>query len=132
MGGGVKLTEARDVLAAALIDGLPLEANVYAYLPDAIVPPAVLVGWADPWFDPVGLCAGELTVGAELVTVAGRLDAAGQQSRLDELAVAVYVALEDDPEWTAPRAPAGPFALDIGGVTYLAATLTTSAVVDAA
>ena len=126
----MKLTEARDLLAAAVEAAVP--ANVYAFLADTVQTPAVLVGWADPWWSAAGVCAGELTVAAELVCVVGRLDAAGQQAALDALAVAVYLALEDDPEWTAPAAPAGPFALDIGGVTYLAATLTTSAVVDAA
>lgn len=128
----MKLTEARDLLAATVSSGLPTSANVYAFLPDAIVPPAILVGWGDPWFRSAGVCVGELTVYAELVCVAGRLDAQGQQARLDALAVAVYSTLEDDVDWEAPDAPAGPFALDVGGVTYLAATLTTSAVVDAA
>lgn len=126
----MKLTEARALLAGVV--EAAVVANVYDHLPDSLETPAVLVGWADPWWTSAGLCAGELEVRAELVCVVGRLDAEAQQEALDLLAVAVYGALEDDPEWDAPAAPAGPFALDIGGVTYLAATLTTSAVVDAA
>lgn len=125
------LTEARASLAAVLELALPAEVNVYAHLPDQIAVPAVLVGWGTPWLEVDTICH-DLTARAEVVIVAGRIDAGDQLDRLDQIAGAVIAGLAPDLEWETPTAPAGPYALDIAGVTYLAVTLVTAAEVVAA
>lgn len=122
----MKLTEARETLAAAA--ETYTTANVYDHLPDQLAVPAVLVGWGAPWLDPDTLCR-EMTAHAELVVVAGRIDMGDQLAVLERIVGELVNGFTDNPEWDTPRAPAGPYALEISSVTYLAVTLTTAATV---
>lgn len=122
----MKLTEARDVLAQAVRDSTTSDVNVYDHPPDQLAVPAVLIGWGTPWYD-VATIAGDLDLAAELVVIAGRIDAAYQLDRLEQICADLVTGLLPDTEWTVPVAPAGPFALEVAGVTYLAVTLTTTA-----
>jgi len=125
----VKLTEARATLVAAVELATAPDVNVYDHLPDQLAVPAVLIGWGTPWFTVDTIC-GDLTVEAELVVVAGRIDYGPQLAGLEQVAADLLAGLAGDADWETPTAPTGPYALDVAGVTYLAATLTTSATAD--
>jgi len=124
----VKLTEARGLLAAAAAAATASNVNVYDHLPDQLAVPAVLVGWGTPWWTVDTLC-GDRTVHAELVVVAGRVDYGPQLAVLEQIADDLWAGLGADDEWDTPGADLGPYALDVAGVTYLAATLATSALI---
>lgn len=124
----MNLAGARAELAGTLEAGVDPTVNVYDHLPDQLAVPALLVGWADPWFEPADIAA-HYEARAEVVAVAGRLDIADQADRLDELVAGVALVLELSAEWDRPVALVSPFALQVAGVNYLAASVQTAALV---
>jgi hypothetical protein len=115
-----KLGQLRADLAAIATAGLPASVAVFDHLPDSVPVPAVLIGWSDPWLTPDTLCT--WTAAAELLCVTGRMDVAGQLVTLEEIIIGLVDALEPSPFEIA--GVTAPFAIQIAGVNYLAATIT--------
>jgi hypothetical protein len=126
--GLLELGELRDVAAAALAPATDTDPMVFADIVEAVVPPALLIEWDDPWLE-VG--AGLPTMGPCLYTarlqitlVAGRLEPGPGYDTLDELAVYVLTRMRaDSTQWTLDSVSA-PLQRDLAGVTYLAANVT--------
>ena len=79
----MNLLDARDKLAAVLAPTDDDDPTVLVSLVDAIEPPALMLGWADPWLEPEGLC---FTIGHIVVTaVAARLMPGEGVAKLEEL-----------------------------------------------
>lgn len=67
----MNLLEARDKLAAILAPVEDTDPYVHTSLLDSIEPPALMLGWGEPWLEPEGVC---WMVGRIIVTcVAGRI-----------------------------------------------------------
>jgi hypothetical protein len=79
----MNLLEIRDKLAAVLAPVGDDDPSVLSSLVDTITPPALMIGWSDPWLMPTGPCfqQGNLIVTA----VAGRLVPGDGIATLEEL-----------------------------------------------
>jgi hypothetical protein len=117
----MKLAGIRQQVATTAAAALPATVAVYDHLPDQVAVPAVLVGWSDPMLTAGTMCAWQ--AGVDLLTVAGRVDTAGQTEVLEDIVGALVDAFDDDP-YVELDDPTGPFAVTIAGVAYLANRLT--------
>ena len=120
----MNLLDARSKLAAALE---PLEAgdpDVLVDLVDSIHPPALMLGWGEPWLEPDTAC---LRTGRLVTTcVASRLVPGAGIAELEELIAYTLERLSADPgrnPWPL-ESVTGPRAFTIGNVNYLAARIT--------
>lgn len=116
----MKLELARTTLAATLSTALGTEYGVVDHLPDSIAPPVVLVAWADPWLRPATLCAYEAKM--ELLCIAQRLEPGGQLTVLEEMVSAIVPTIKSLPYYAIDDVTS-PYALELGGVAYLAASI---------
>lgn len=120
----VSLMDAREKLAAALAPVADSDPTVLVGLVDALEPPALMIGWGDPWLEPDTSCLsnGRLTITA----VAGRLVPGEGVSKLEELVGYVLGRLKADPQpWplvnvTVPRV------FVIARTNYIATRITVS------
>lgn len=117
------LVDARAKLAAVLAPVADTDPAVLADLVDSIDPPALMLGWGEPWLDPMGACRenGRLVVTA----VAGRLVPGAGVAVLEELVAFALGRLRSDPAggaWPLEQV-SGPRVFTIGGVNYLAARI---------
>ena len=124
----MNLTDARAKLAAALApleDGDP---TVLANLVDAIEPPALMIGWGDPWLEPDTACfsTGRLVVTA----VAGRLVPGDGVATLEDLVGYVLRRIKADTANPWPLdSVSGPRVFTIARTTYLACRVTVRATI---
>lgn len=112
------LLDARVKLAAALAPIADGDPDVLVDLVDSLEPPALMLGWGDPWLDPDTQCFDD---GLLLVTaVAARLVPGEGVAMLEQLVAYTRRRLLADPigwpraRWSAPRV------FTIGNVNYLA------------
>ena len=93
----MNITEARIKLAAVLAPVADGDPAVLVSLVDAIEPPALMIGWAEPWLEPDTSCfmRGRLAITA----VAARLMPGEGVAKLEELVAYVLDRLRAD---TAP------------------------------
>ena len=118
----MNLLDARTKLAAALApleDGDPV---VLVDLVDSLEPPALMLGWGEPWLTPDTVC---LRTGRLVVTAAaGRLVPGAGVEMLEQLVDYTLrrLALDGSP-WPLDTV-SGPRVFTIGNVHYLAARLT--------
>jgi len=120
------LLDARAKLAAALApvdDGDP---TVLVDLVDSIEPPALMIGWGEPWLTPDTSC---IRTGRLVVTcVAGRLVPGAGIEMLEQLVTYTLGRLTVAGAGTWPLDPAtgisGPRVFTVGGIQYLAARIT--------
>jgi hypothetical protein len=118
----VNLLDARAKLGAALA---PLDDDdpvVLTDLVDSIEPPALMLGWGEPWLTPDTVC---LRTGRLVVTaVAGRLVPGAGVETLEHLVDYVLGRLTADTRPWPLDSVSGPRVFTIGNVNYLAARLT--------
>lgn len=124
MPGLVALVDARakaEAVLTAAFAALPDPPTVVGPL-DAIQPPAVRVGWADPWLEPQGQAA-QFTASLECFCIAARFDPTPGFETVEDLVTATARAFtEDRYPWPVVFVGA-PRRYEVGGVGYLAAQL---------
>jgi hypothetical protein len=120
----VNLLDARAKLAAALAPAEDSDPEVLMSLVDTLEPPALMLGWGEPWLLPETAC---LRTGRLVVTcVAGRLVPGEGVAVLEELVGSTLARLAADPArnpWPLDSV-SGPRVFTIGNVNYLAARVT--------
>jgi hypothetical protein len=118
----VNVLDARAKLAAALAPLDDTDPTVLVDLVDSIEPPALMLGWGEPWLTPKTSCIreGRLVVSC----VAGRLVPGAGIETLEFLVDHVdrRLALDGNP-WPFDRV-SGPRQFTVGNVLYLAAHIT--------
>jgi len=112
--------EVRLKLAAALAPVADDDPYVHLELPDALVPPCLLLSWDEPWLDEVNVCNG--FAAPVVVAVAGRLVPGAGMTVLETM---VQDALRKvRTTGMGVRQVGGPRVFEMAGVTYLAARIT--------
>jgi hypothetical protein len=116
----MNLLETRDKLAALLAPVDDDDPNVLASLVDAIQPPALMLGWGEPWMEPDTGC---LATGRIIITaVAGRLMPGEGIAKLEELVA--YVLGRLDPVDYDLETISGPRVFLMAKTNYLACRIT--------
>jgi hypothetical protein len=125
--GLLALTAIRDAAAAALAPVDDDDPMVFVDAVDSLVPPALLLDWADPWLEPahglgsIGAC--QWTARLQVICVAGRLEPGAGVDVLEQLVSLTVARLEADPyAWTLDTVSA-PLQRDLAGISYLAANV---------
>lgn len=115
----LKLSALRGEVAAIAEAVTEVDVAVVDYVPDQVAVPAVLVAWSEPWLTRSTGCEWECRV--EVMAIAGRLEPGFQYGVLEgligDLADAYVRAGHAVTDSTAP------YPIELGGVTYLAASL---------
>lgn len=117
----MNLSDARSKLAAALAPVEDTDPVVLVDLVDQLEPPALMIGWAQPWLTPQTQCLrqGRLTV----TCVAARLVPGSGIETLEDLVSYTLdrLAVSEDPmPWDEVGAPR---VFTIGNINYLAARI---------
>lgn len=127
------IVDARAKLAAALaptdvdvIDGRQI--SVLLDLVDALEPPALMLGWGEPWLDPMSQCHENARL--VITCVAGRLVPGAGVATLEQLVTYTLARLRAQGvgAWPLDQV-SGPRAFRVSQITYLAARVTVRAVV---
>jgi hypothetical protein len=114
----MNLLEVRDKLGAVLAPIDDDDPNVLTSLVDAIEPPALMLGWNEPWLEPEGMC---FNTGHVVVTcVAARLSPGEGIAKLEELVAYTLRRLRTDTESWALTNVSGPRVFLIAKTNYLA------------
>jgi len=117
----VNLLDARGKLGAALdplTDGDP---SVLVELVDSLEPPALILGWGEPWLEPQTAC---LAAGRLVVTcVASRLVPGSGIEQLEHLVVYTLGRLSISGDAWPLDSISGPRVFTIGNINYLAARI---------
>lgn len=118
----MNLLDARAKLAAALVPLDDDDPTVLVDLVDALEPPALMLGWGEPWLRPETAC---LRTGLLVVTcVAGRLVPGAGIAMLEQLVESTLSRLATDSAPWPLDTVTGPRVFVIGNVQYLAARIT--------
>jgi hypothetical protein len=118
----VNLLDARSKLAAALAPIAEGDPDVLGDLVDSIEPPALMLGWGEPWLTPETSC---LRMGRLVTTcVAGRLMPGEGVAMLEQLVDYVLGRLAADVDVWPLDSVSGPRVFTIANVNYLAARIT--------
>jgi len=118
----VNLLDAREKLAAALAPIEDTDPSVLLSLVDALEPPALMLGWGEPWLTPDTVC---FQTGRMVVTaVAGRLEPGAGIETLEQLIVYTLARLRADAGAWPLDAVSGPRLFVVGKTNYLAARIT--------
>ena len=119
--GTLTITGAREAAAAALAPVLDTDPAVLINLVDSLDPPAIMLGWAEPWLEPSGTC--RYVARLQVLCVAARLEPGEGVADLEELVAYAIGRLRADPySWGLPDVSA-PAPWAIGNLDYLAAAL---------
>lgn len=118
------IEDVRPVVAEILAPVADADPYVHTDVVDSLTPPALVLGWDDPWLEPgVGLATmGPClwTARLEVACIAGRLEPGPGIDVLETLVSYVIRHLQADVyRWPLERVSA-PLQRDLGGVTYLA------------
>lgn len=116
----MKLASARTEMATLAEAVLPNTVGVVDHLPDSIAPPVVLVAWSDPWLTPSTLCG--FTARIQYLIISQRIEPGGNTETLEEIVSALVPAVKGAPYFSVDDVTS-PFALQVGGVDYLAASI---------
>jgi hypothetical protein len=118
----VNLLEARVKLAAVLAPIGPGDPDVLSSLVDSIEPPALMIGWGDPWLEPATACfaTGRLVVTA----VAGRLLPGEGIAKLEDLVDYTLARVRADTGTWPLDSVSGPRVFVMAKTNYLAARVT--------
>jgi hypothetical protein len=118
----VNLLDARTKLAAVLTPIADDDPDVLVNLVDTIEPPALMIGWGEPWLTPDTLC---LRTGRLVITaVAGRLVPGAGVETLETLVDYTLGRLVVDGGAWPLDGVGGPRVFTVGNVNYLAARIT--------
>jgi hypothetical protein len=114
----MNLLEVRDKMAAVLAPVLDTDPYVQTSLVDSIEPPALLLGWGEPWLEPMGMC---MSTGRLVVTcVSGRISPGEGLATLEWLVDYTLSRVQgDQPNWTLENVT-GPRVFLIAKTNYLA------------
>lgn len=116
----MNLGDVRDKLAALLAPVEDDDPNVLSNLVDSIEPPALMLGWADPWILPEGMCFGSAHV---LVTaVAARLAPGEGIAKLEELVLYTLHKVRPSKDFALVEI-SGPHVFLIAQTNYLASRI---------
>jgi len=118
----MNLLEVRSKVGAVLAPVLDSDPMVLVDLVDALEPPALMLGWGEPWLVPDTHC---LRTGRLVITaIAGRLMPGPGIAALEEMVAYTLVRLGADPGPWPLDSVGGPRVFVIGKVSYLAARIT--------
>jgi hypothetical protein len=118
----VNITEARTKLAAVLAPVADTDPDVLVSLVDTIEPPALMLGWGEPWLEPATVC---FATGRMVITcVAARLSPGDGVAQLEDLVAHTLGRLAADSGAWPLVDVSGPRVFVIGKTTYLAARVT--------
>ncbi len=118
----MNLADARAKLAAALAPVADTDPDVLVSLVDSIEPPALMIGWGDPWLAPDTPC---LTKGRLVVTaVASRLSPGEGVVKLEDLVAYTLGRLAADPSPWPLDSVSGPRVFEMARTKYLAVRIT--------
>jgi hypothetical protein len=118
----VNLTEARDKLAAVLAPVADDDPDVLTSLVDSIEPPALMLGWGEPWLEPSTACLRSARM--VITCVAARLDPGEGIATLEQLVAFTLDRLAaDTAQWPLDNV-SGPRVFIIAKTNYLAARVT--------
>jgi hypothetical protein len=118
----MNLADARAKLAAALAPMLDSDPSVLVSLVDTIEPPALMIGWGDPWLMPDTPC---ITKGRLVVTaVASRLSPGDGIAQLEDLIAYVLNRLATDGGAWPIDSVTGPRVFVMARTNYLAVRIT--------
>lgn len=118
----MNLIEARAKLAATLAPIDSGDPTVLTSLVDAIQPPALMIGWGEPWLEPDTACFAR---GRVVVTaVASRLMPGEGVAQLESLVRFVLDRVQADTTKWALESVTGPRVFTIASTTYLATRIT--------
>lgn len=118
----MNMAEARDKLAAVLAPVADADPDVLASLVDSVEPPALMIGWGDPWLEPDTSC---LSKGRLVVTaVASRLVPGEGVATLEDLVAYTLGRLRADTGAWPLVSVSGPRVFTMAKTTYLAARIT--------
>lgn len=118
----MNLTDARDKLGAVLAPVASSDPDVLVSLVDSIEPPALMIGWGDPWLEPDTSCIrrGRLVITA----VASRLVPGEGVAKLEELVGYVLDRLKNDTGQWPLDSVSGPRVMTMAKTNYLAVRVT--------
>jgi hypothetical protein len=118
----MNLAEARTKLAAVLAPVADTDPDVLVSLVDTLEPPALMIGWGDPWLEPGTSCfhTGRMVVTA----VAGRLVPGEGVARLEDLVAYTLDRLKADTGAWPLISVSGPRVFTMAKTNYLAARVT--------
>lgn len=118
----MNLLDARAKLGVVLAPVLDDDPMLLVDLVDSIEPPALMLGWGEPWLEPETAC---LRLGRLVVTcVAGRLVPGAGVELLEELVSSTLDRLAVDAGPWPLDSVSGPRVFTVGNVNYLAARIT--------
>lgn len=123
--GTLTVTNARESVALALAPVADDDPAVLTSLVDSLDPPALMVGWDDPWLQPLPPTMGGQLWNARLVVwaVAARLEPGEGVADLERLVSYAIARLQADSyPWGLPTVTA-PRVFTIGAIDYLAARI---------
>jgi hypothetical protein len=118
----MNIADARSKLAAALAPITGTDPDVLVSLVDTIEPPALMLGWGDPWLEPTTSCwqQGRMVVTA----VAGRMAPGDGVAKLEDLVAYVLGRLAADSSAWPLASVSGPRVITMAKTNYLAARIT--------
>lgn len=120
----MNLADARPKMAALLAPVDDTDPNVLTSLSDAIEPPALMIGWAEPWIDSDGATPCFATAHLVVTCVAARLAPGDGIGTLETLVSYVLGRIKTDPGAWGFEKVSGPRVFQIAKTNYLAARVT--------
>ena len=121
--GTLTISEARLVAAAALSPQSDDDPSLLAEWQDSVEPPAIMLFWDDPWLEPRGQIACWWMANLTILCVAGRLEPGAGMEVLEALVGYTANRLDGAPYSFGPITATAPRSFAIGGIDYLAASL---------
>ena len=118
----MNLLDVRAKLAAALAPVADDDPTVLADLVDSLEPPALMIGWGEPWLTAQNPCLYDARL--IITAVAERLVPGSGIETLEQLVEYTRNRLRVDEEPWPVDSVGGPRVFTIGGVNYLAARIT--------
>ena len=126
----MNFTEARSKLAAVLAPVEDTDPDVIESLVDAIEPPALMLGWADPMLEPTSV-RNDFTTGHLVVTaVAARMAPGEGIAKLEELVNYTIRRIRGDTEQWQLTDVTGPRVFIIAQTNYIAARIAINVTVE--
>jgi hypothetical protein len=122
--GAMTLTEVRAMAAQALAGDVDGDPDVFTDVVDAVQPPALILGYDDPWLEPqtMGACLWDCRL--QIIAIASRVEPGPGMEALEQLVAYVATRLRADPySWPAAFVQA-PRVFTIGGIPLLGARIT--------
>ena len=120
--GLLTMSEVRAWAAAALAPTLPTDPYVFANIVDAIEPPALILGWDDPWLEYKTSCLFDAQFA--VICIAGRVEPDPGVEMLETLVTYTITRLKADSYPWPMASSQAPRKFDFANITYLGARVT--------